>query len=165
MNAARQQAVYVACNFHPFQHSLNFTKSIMVTRLILFTTLYFLGTSCLAQTKDDKKASFDNYCRDNWQYFSLQGSIKGQIMFHAKPYFLCGLVATASLTIVRTTTGDTIRIIDLCNSSDTFQRLCFVKVIPEQRPEFSVVIPADKSHNDCSIKRTCYAHLLLLANK
>jgi len=158
----QQQAVDVACNFHQFHHSLHFTKSLIVTRPILFIILYFLGTSCLAQTRNDKKPSFDNYCRDNWQYSILQDSIKGQIIFHAKPYFLCGLVATASLTIARTTAGDTIRIIDLCNSSDRFRQLVFVKVIPAPRPEFSVSIPADKSHNDCRIKKTYYGHLILL---
>lgn len=79
----------------------------------------------------------------NWQFFRLTGATKGVVIKHEKQTTACGVLATASLTIIKTDT-DTIRVINLCNQNDytVGQK---VKIQPKSEPQFQVYIPCSFS--------------------
>jgi len=107
------------------------------------------------QGNQTKSLPNDYKCKDKWQYFTLKDTIRGQVLFHAKGTVACGVLATASVTIIKTT-SDTIRVLELCNTKKDFKRSRFVKVESAKRPPFSVILPGDDKNFDCLVIKTCY---------
>jgi hypothetical protein len=126
-----------------------------MTRLFLIMVLGLSVFTSFGQKSKEKILTPNYKCRDNWQYFSLHDTLTGQVIFHAKAIVLCGVLATASLTIIKTG-SDTIRVLELCNSNKDFKKSRFVKVKPEERPSFGVILPVDNKYYDCNIRKTCY---------
>ncbi len=83
---------------------------------------------------------------DNWEYFDLEKVISVKIIRHLPSPALCGNFAFASVTIVKTNDGDTIRILDLCNVLD-YKKNDTIKVLPQKKPAFSVMFPYIKIQN------------------
>jgi len=133
-----------------------------MTRLIFLTILSFISLFCAGQKTNSVEVNSENNCRGTWQYFSLQGTIKGQVLFHTKASVHCGVLATASLTIIRTMTNDTIRVLELCNTSVYFKNFARVEISPNQRPSFNVLIPFDNKDRDCQVVKTCYGSIKYL---
>jgi hypothetical protein len=127
--------------------------------LIIILSLSLFGS--FGQNTKVKTLAPNYKCRDNWQYFSLRDSTTGQVIFHAKAIVLCGVLATASLTIIKTTNG-TIRVLELCNTTKDFKKYKFVKVKPQERPAFDITLPIDNNKTDCNIKRTCFGSVQYL---
>jgi len=127
-----------------------------MSRLLLFVILCYSLTQCNGQKEIQKSISVDNKCREAWQYFSLDDTLTGQVLFHAKAPFLCGTLATASLTIVKTVPGDTIRVLELCNINKDIAKSALVKISPANKSTFGVTLPFDNNKEDCNILKTCY---------
>lgn len=75
-----------------------------------------------------------------WEFFQLEDTIMGVVIKHEQHMIECGVLATASLTIIKTD-NDTIRVLDLCNK-DNFIEGQKVKIIPRTEPQFQVYIPS-----------------------
>lgn len=82
---------------------------------------------------------------------------------------MCGVVSTASVTLLHTTAGDTIRILSVCHVKKgfNFPNECTVgdknSVSPQPKPAFRVeLIPEDPEA--CSMKKT-YFGILKKENK
>lgn len=74
-----------------------------------------------------------------WIYFDLQETIKIKIIHHITASVDCGTLATASITIGTTQSGDTIRVLELCNTKKDFKKDDIVIVIPAKKPNFQVI--------------------------
>ena len=73
-----------------------------------------------------------------WIYFDLQETIRLKIIQHITASVDCGTLATASITIGTTQTGDTVRVLELCNTKKDFKKDDLVIVIPAKKPDFQV---------------------------
>lgn len=78
---------------------------------------------------------------DKWDYFDLSDSVYLKVISHNLASVDCGTLATASLTIGTIENGDTIRVLELCNTKKDFRPNEIVKVIPANKPEFHVTHP------------------------
>lgn len=127
----------------------------------LFTILLFsiLVVSCTNRKLTKKEIAAANKCRDNWQYINLQDTVSGEVLYHAKASFGCGVLTSASLTIIKTTEKDTIRILWRCNTEIDFKVNQRVKIIPEQQTAHPVMLPLTTSQFDCIIYRTYYGNI------
>ncbi|RSK42279.1 hypothetical protein [Hymenobacter perfusus] len=94
-------------------------------------------------------------CQGNWQYFVSPDNVKGRVIFHQNTNELCGVVPTASVTLVRTIEDDTIKVLELCNLSKKFASGELVMISPEVISESAnVSVPVDT--RVCSLRRTCF---------
>jgi hypothetical protein len=86
--------------------------------LILFTL--FTIVACREPTQKE----WDDFskCRNSWQYFNVIDSLKGTVLFHKMATTECGFLSTASLTLIETVEGDTIRVLDLCNTKKNLKQ-------------------------------------------
>jgi hypothetical protein len=75
-----------------------------------------------------------------WKYFELIEITKIEILDHI-PSIPCGGYASSSLTIGRTEKGDTIRVIDYCNSKNTYKTGQIIMIAPRKKPERPEPIP------------------------
>ncbi|WP_156126275.1 hypothetical protein [Hymenobacter sp. DG25B] len=92
-------------------------------------------------------------CQAKWQYVVSSKKIKGRVIFHKNTDELCGLLPTASVTLVKTNEGDTIRVLELCNLSKKFANGEFVLIQPDTAFEAeNISVPVDP--RTCSLKRT-----------
>lgn len=94
-------------------------------------------------------------CQEDWQYPVSRDDIKGRVVFHKTTDVLCGLVPTASVTLVRTTENDTIRVLELCNLDKQFTNGELVVIHPSIESKMNnVYTPPDP--RACSLKRTYF---------
>jgi hypothetical protein len=89
----------------------------------------------------DLGAPHDFSYEKNWTFFKLADTIVVTIIDHLPAPAACGVLATASMTIVQTEKGDTIRILDLCNVSDKYKKGETIVVAPADKPSFGVMTP------------------------
>ncbi len=83
----------------------------------------------------------------DWKYFKLKDTIEVKIIQHNGALFLCGITASASMTIVEMEDGKLIRILDLCNLSDDYKANQMIKILPFKKPSFPVSLPFDFRKN------------------
>lgn len=131
-----------------------------MTRTIVFITLSIFLFSCFNKIRSKNAFSPQNDCEKSWNYFSLTDTLTGRVLFHEKPPFTCGILTTASLTVIKTEKNDTIRVLWVCNMNVVFKESTTVKIYPEKKPGYSVSLPNKKNKYDCSIKNTCYGSIL-----
>ncbi|WP_157530600.1 hypothetical protein [Hymenobacter norwichensis] len=94
-------------------------------------------------------------CQDKWQYPVSRDDIKGKVVFHKTTNELCGLVPTASVTLVKTTENDTIRVLELCNIDKKFTSGELVVIHPSTKAGMdNVYTPLDP--RACSLMRTYF---------
>ncbi|WP_343694841.1 hypothetical protein [Flavobacterium sp.] len=77
----------------------------------------------------------------NWKLFTLKHSEEAIVLDYIPNSALCGTLAFASITIVKTTKGETFRALDLCNS-EKYAINETINVIPEKAPSFNVIFPS-----------------------
>jgi len=75
-----------------------------------------------------------------WKYFKLKQSEKAIVVDHTPIQALCGILAFASVTIVKNNKGETFRVLNLCNSK-SFLPNELVILSPEKTPSFNVYFP------------------------
>ncbi|MFT3934089.1 MAG: hypothetical protein QM726_10775 [Chitinophagaceae bacterium] len=120
---------------------------------LIFCAALLMGVGHNKKAKSSPE-TLDN-CSDRWQYLSSQDTMRGQVLFHAKATVACGILASASLTIIKTA-KDTVRILELCNDRKDFKQWSMVKVIPAKQPGFSVVFRGNDLPFACSVQKTYY---------
>lgn len=110
---------------------------------------------------------------DPWVYFDLKDSITLKVITHRLAPFSCGIFATAASTVGTTATGDTIRVLELCNLHNDFKKGEMVKVIPHKKPDFGVSFPFTKQYDEKgkelpdplqNVLRTTYGTLKKITN-
>jgi hypothetical protein len=100
--------------------------------LLKFTLLIFiLSLKTYSQNSSDS-------IKKNWKYFKLKSNTQAFIVDHLPSPALCGPLAFASVTIVKTEDGETFRVLDLCNSK-TYTTHQKIKIIPGIKPKFNVI--------------------------
>lgn len=113
------------------------TKHFTLATICLLTTTYILGQTNCDSIQNPKLVGNSFQC--NWIYFNLTEEKQGIILKHDKQLVKCGILATASLTIVKLG-KDTIRVIDQCNTSN-YKKGQKIKIFPTTEPPFQVHIP------------------------
>lgn len=93
-------------------------------------------------------------CPRGWIYREYSAPVRGRVVFYGHNTDLCGLVPSASVTLVRTSAHDTIRVLDLCYLGDPIPVGAAVTIQPVKAPGFEVDVPADP--RACSLKATCF---------
>lgn len=101
-----------------------------------------------------------------WAFFDLHDTTYAQVVSRSSGGLLpCGVFAFASMTIAKKSSGDIIRILELCESATGIYAGDKIKIIPKTKPDFGVTIPfnsaAAKSNErpelyDDRILKTCY---------
>jgi len=77
-----------------------------------------------------------------WSYFNLADTIELKVIHHIPATMKCeGGVETYSITIGTIQSGDTIRVLELCNASKDFNKGDKVLVIPGMKPEGYYIHP------------------------
>ncbi|MBD2715472.1 hypothetical protein KBK19_10535 [Microvirga sp. STR05] len=93
-------------------------------------------------------------CQEDWQYPGIRDDIRGIVVFHKTTNELCGIMPTASITLVKTIENDTIRVLELCNISKEFANGELVVIHPSTNAKTdNIYAPLDP--RACSLKRTC----------
>lgn len=133
---------------------------------------YSKKKSIQSTASENKSPLAENSCVKNWDYFDMKDTTTGLVVFHAKAIALCGHFAFASLTLLKLQDGDTIRVLELCNTTKDFKLNDIAQLIPQNKPAFGVTLPliSERGVNnkvyqinqqDCSILKTCYGSITL----
>jgi hypothetical protein len=94
------------------------------------------------QTNEELNKGFK--CQQKWLYQNLDKSTNGTIIFHKKASGSCGIFSAASVSIIKTEKGDTIRVLEMCNFDKDFSSGSHVSIKPETKPSFRVdIVPYD----------------------
>jgi hypothetical protein len=134
----------------------------------LFISL-ILTTFLLPSFGQDLNRKFNLYeykCKNYWKYVAFKDTTYGEVLFHSTAIGLCGAIATASLSIIKTASGDTIRVLELCNVLKNFKKNTRVKVSFShfsQEASFDINTPSDEYYY-CEIYKTCYGVVTKLDN-
>jgi len=99
-------------------------------------------------------------CQQSWVYFKLSDTLKGVILSHINAGFLCGTMASASVSLIVTDTKDTLRVLELCNVGKRFNSGDKVTICYSEKPPFNVSIPIN-SFYDCRYYNTYYGNVNL----
>ena len=129
--------------------------------LILFASLNSFGQEKSAKEFTGKK------CLESWQYFHLKSTITGKVIFHKKAISECGDIGSASVTLIQTANLDTIRVLELCNTTKDFAIGQLVIVTPFRLPNDIATISSipfigtddTNVYSDpfeCNLKRTSF---------
>ena len=117
--------------------------------LLLFISLVTYGQ----KQKVNKLQS----CQRQWKYENLAKSFSGTIEFFEQPAVMCGTVSSASVALIKTENGETVRVLTMCNSkedfnaSPTFNTGEKVIITPSEKPSFKVdIVPVDPA--SCRLK-------------
>jgi hypothetical protein len=123
-----------------YTYKINFIlmqiKTFLLLAILSLTTLSVFGQPDYDTTK--YKLSNNSYQR-NWTFFTLTDTIEGIVVKHERQVEDCGVVATASLTIIKVN-NDTIRVLNLCNNKN-YSKGRRVTIIPRAQPKYQVIIP------------------------
>lgn len=118
--------------------SLTVTKTLFIFNFLLITAMAFAQDTLKAGKPIDIGKPNECSYRNKWQYFKLQDTLTVKVIDHLPAPAFCGILATASITIVETLRGDTYRIIDMCNVSDKYKKGQTIKVAPADKPPFGL---------------------------
>jgi hypothetical protein len=94
-----------------------------------------------------------------WVYPSSVGVLRGKVV-RFLPMADCGYVRTATVMIIATERGDTLRLLQLCDTTKKIAVGEYVKFKTIRRPnKINPLLPED-STGDCKVKTTFYGSLL-----
>ena len=121
-------------------------------------------------TKDDLGEPLDFYYMDEWIEFELTDTIEVILLQHFPAPVSCGVLASASITYGLKNNKDTIRIKDLCNTTDNYNIGEKIKIAPSTKPSFDVLAPGPDIDSktrkvipnnwDLTVLRTTWGELL-----
>jgi hypothetical protein len=89
-------------------------------------------------------------CHKSWQYFKLEKPVKGIVLSQTTGF--CGYVMAPWAVVIRTTDGDTIRVLELCSRLKLAKLDSIIVNISKDSLVKDVII---NTEYDCKIKRTC----------
>jgi hypothetical protein len=122
-------------------------------KLLMIFLLFSFASTCFGQTNEQKS------CIAKWKYRQSVIPIHG-VLIHFGPVADCGYFITASLSIVKTDRGDTIRVLQLCDTTKKVIVQIKVTLLPTSRVKKKAsLIPSDP-WTDCKIKKTYYGRLV-----
>jgi hypothetical protein len=126
-------------------------------QIILFVFFVVCHLFVLAQTKEEQAKAQE--CKTNWEYGQLKASVRGEVLYHHKALALCGILSTASVTLVRTENGLIIRVLEMCNTDKDFKKGAKVKVTPEGDKTWTVgMVPFDPQA--CKIMKAYFGKII-----
>ena len=112
----------------------------------------------------------DTGFQNEWQEFTLQDTLFGEVLAHFDNVPACGVLASATLTYVITSNQDTIRVKELCGPDTDTHKGDKVRIAPDDKPDFEVLLPFlnwDKIKNnwvphklDTTVKQTTWGTIL-----
>ncbi len=91
-----------------------------------------------------------NECHKSWQYFKLEKPVKGIVL--SQTTGLCGYFMIPWAVIIKTTNGDTIRVLELCSKLKLAKRDSIIVNITNDTLVKGAVA---NTEFDCKIKPTC----------
>jgi hypothetical protein len=116
----------------------------------------FIGYSVFGQTHEELNNGLK--CQQKWEYRNLNSNISGIILFHQKAGGSCGIFSTASVSIIKSEKGDTLRVLEMCNTDKDFSVGSHISVKSETKPSFRVdIVPYDPKA--CIILETYFGTL------
>jgi hypothetical protein len=115
-----------------------------------------LNTACSNKIENQHRFKRLVKCQKTWVYFKLDHQIHGKVLSYAKGE--CGYFAIPSNVIVRTSSGDTIRAMELPCLSEVFEKSDSILVMPISKVD-SLGGGLGDGKYDCKVKQTCFAHL------
>ncbi|MES2555513.1 MAG: hypothetical protein V4604_05140 [Bacteroidota bacterium] len=147
------------------------TKSIILCFILIGSTAFSQDTIKTLK-KSDLGEPHDFSYEKKWEYFQLEQMIAVKIIEHLPAFAMCGVLATASMTIAETEEGDTIRILNLCNTSKDYKPGQTINVSPADKPPFGVSLPFTYKQNpvtkefehsgfDVTVVKTAWGNLLM----
>src|SRR6476660_891798 len=111
---------------------------------VLFFFGILISTQNLLFAQSEKQWKDFNKCKRTWSYIDIKDSVTGIVLFDKTPGADCGIFSTASMTLVKTSKGDTVRVLNLCNTTASFEEGTFVIVQPQKKPGFGIdILPFD----------------------
>lgn len=101
-------------------------------------------------------------CREGWKYLTTTHSIKGELLYFL-PTGDCGYSLSATLSIIKVANGDTIRVLQMCDTTKEILPNTQVTLLPnkEATKKSGIIIPVDKI-NDCRVRDTYLGRLRYL---
>ena len=125
-----------------------------------FLILIFLifGLQSFAQKKDPQNIIIPTYehCKEKWDYTFVKDTITGSVIYFEKAPFACGNISTASITIIKTKKGDSLRIIQVCDTTIFISLKHMLSIIPDYTNYSNIALPFNTSKTDCEVKKTIY---------
>ncbi len=114
-------------------------KKIKLLSIFLFLT-HFLSFGQIPCDTIKFPKFLNNSFQCIWTPYKFDGKVTGTVLQHEPIQGTCGILASASVTII-TVDNDTVRIIDLCNNTN-FTLGQKVNITPTRVPEYQVHIPS-----------------------
>ncbi len=128
-----------------------------------FLILIFLNFSqqSFAQKKDPQNIIIPTYeyCKEKWDYTFVKDTVTGLVLYFEKAPFACGNIFTASITIIKTNKGDSLRIIQVCDTTNSISLKQMVSIIPDYTNYSNIALPFNTSKTDCEVKKTIYGKM------
>lgn len=115
--------------------------------LWLFNVMAYGQDSIKVIKLSDMGEPHDFSFQNKWDYFILEDTIIVKVIEHIPAPAACGIIMFASLTIVLTENGDSIRVIDMCNTSDKYIKGLIIKVAPSDKPTIELTTPFTLTEN------------------
>lgn len=127
-------------------------------KLILFFISCSVASITFCQKKDPQNIIIPTYenCKEKWNYIFVKDTLKGEIIFFEKSPFECGKLPAASITILKTTKGDSLRILQACDTTSQRKLKQKVSVVPDYSNYSNIALPFNSSKSDCEVKNTIY---------
>jgi hypothetical protein len=117
----------------------------------LVMMILVLGFGCSERYKLRKQLEVISKCKNNWQYFKLNGPTKGVVLLHSKG--LCSYMHLHANTIVIVNKADTIRVDGPCYTENTHPSDS-VLISPYETDSLRTMIGDGKY--DCIVMKTCH---------
>ncbi len=127
-------------------------------KLIFFIFAFCSATHVIAQKKDPQNIVIPTYeqCKEKWNYIFVKDTLCGTILYYENPPFACGKLSSASITIIKTTKGDSLRILQVCDTTTSLFIKQKIWVIPDYTAYRNIALPFNTSKSDCEVKNTLY---------
>lgn len=128
-------------------------------QVFITLSLFFLTKA----TSGQNLSTYDNGMLDCWKYYISNDTTYGEVVVYVPNPVLCGKIPTASIALIKTVHGDTLRLIRLCSYIGELSVGEKIKLYPsylEQLPKASIMLPEEKTAMSCNIKKTSFAPIL-----
>lgn len=117
-----------------------------------------LRPAIICPKKDPQNIIIPTYehCKEKWDYTFVKDTITGSVIYFEKAPFACGNISTASITIIKTKKGDSLRIIQVCDTTIFISLKQMLSIIPDYTNYSNIALPFNTSKTDCEVKKTIY---------
>lgn len=157
---------------HSTHSATGIVKFLFIACFLFINVLAFGQDTLKAGKPVDLGKPTDFGYKHKWQYFKLEDTLVAKVIQHLPAPAYCGILATASITIVETQKGDIIRILDMCNVSNQYKAAQKIKIVPASKPSFGLATAVTLKENpktkklepsdfDLSVLKTTWGSLLV----